>query len=245
MTRTAADRLAFIRDLETPEVPINPTLLATAEDQPSASVAAGSSISFVGDLPIGLREDVLNSTLLAQLSSNKLYNRQTQTAQWYDNYKKVLETVGWVATGFGLSSQSDAKSYGSVDKLLLTLAESFLTAAEFSLFQTMIEALKDDKNNRQSNIFDSQSKSFNDANFQLGVASNGQGNARFKIGVYTYNASEKIEHVLFHTFGNQSVSFYSGSQDMLLNDDVYSEVREAVRDKLGANAVNLVESIEI
>ena len=40
--------------------------------------------------------------------------------------------------------------------------------------------------------------------------SNAQGNAQFKIGVYTYSASENIDRVLFYTFGNQSVSFYAG-----------------------------------
>ena len=40
--------------------------------------------------------------------------------------------------------------------------------------------------------------------------SNAQGNAQFKIGVYTYSASENIDRVLFYTFGHQSVSFYAG-----------------------------------
>ncbi|KAH9888071.1 hypothetical protein C8Q73DRAFT_794495 [Cubamyces lactineus] len=244
MTRTVAERLAFVKNLET-ETPIHPALRAAADDQPSAAVAAGSSVSFVGDLPLGMRADVLNSTLLAQLAANKQYDRQKQTAQWYDYYKTVLETVGWVATGFGLGAQSDAKSYGSVDKLLLKLAATFLTAPEFELFQTMIDSLKDDKNDKQVKLFDSQAKSFNDANFQLGVASNAQGNAQFKIGVYTYSASENIDHVLFYTFGNQSVAFYAGSQTMVLNDDVYGQVRQAVLDKLGANAVSLVDSIDI
>ena len=69
-----------------------------------------------------------------------------------------------------LGAQSDASSYGSVDKLLLKLAATYLTNAEFGLFETMIESLKDDKNGDQVKLFDSQAKSFNEANFQLGVA---------------------------------------------------------------------------
>ncbi|KAI0656463.1 hypothetical protein C8Q70DRAFT_1056690 [Cubamyces menziesii] len=244
MSRTAADRLAFVKNLQT-ETPIHPALRAVAEDQPSAAVDAGSSVSFVGDLPLAMRSDVLNSTLLAQLAANKKYDRQKQTTEWYDYYKTVLETVGWVVEGFSLGAQSDASSYGSVDKLLLKLAATYLTNAEFGLFETMIESLKDDKNGDQVKLFDSQAKSFNEANFQLGVASNAQGNAQFKIGVYTYSASENIDRVLFYTFGHQSVSFYAGSQTMVLDEDVYSQVREAVLEKLGSNAVNLVDDITI
>ena len=54
MTRTVAERLAFVKNLET-ETPIHPALRAAADDQPSAAVAAGSSVSFVGDLPLGMR----------------------------------------------------------------------------------------------------------------------------------------------------------------------------------------------
>ena len=36
-----------------------------------------------------------------------------------------------------------------------------------------------------------------------------------------------------------------GSQTMVLDEDVYSQVREAVLEKLGSNAVNLVDDITI
>ncbi|KAI0323761.1 hypothetical protein GY45DRAFT_531910 [Cubamyces sp. BRFM 1775] len=244
MPRTHADRAAFVQSLDTGS-PIHPSLLTVSDDQPSAAVDAGSAISFVGTLPKQLRSDVLNSTLLAQLAANKKYDRQKQTTQWYDYYKDILENVGWVVQGFSLGAQSDASTYGSVDKLLLKLAAAFLDPTELNLFQTMIDSLKEDKSSEQSKLFDSQAKNFNEANFQLGVASNDDGNAVFKIGVYAYSASENIDRVLFYTFGKQAVSFYAGSQTMVLDNDIYRQVREDVLKKLGNHAVGLVEGIEI
>lgn len=63
MSRTAADRLAFVKNLQT-ETPIHPALRAVADDQPSAAVDAGSSVSFVGDLPLAMRVGRFMCTLL-------------------------------------------------------------------------------------------------------------------------------------------------------------------------------------
>ena len=38
---------------------------------------------------------------------------------------------------------------------------------------------------------------------------------------------------------------HTGNQVMLLNNDVYSQVRESVLKKLGNNAMDLVEEIDI
>ncbi|RDX44731.1 hypothetical protein OH76DRAFT_1559541 [Lentinus brumalis] len=223
-----------------------------SDNQDSAAVDAGSSVSFVGNLPgqmkassTRLYSDVLNSTLFAQLAANKQYDRQNQTTAWYDYYKYVLETVGWNVQGFDFAHLTDANSYLTVDNLLLKLAAAYLSGGELDLFKTMLDSLKDAKNEAATKLFDSSAKAFNKANFQLGVASNAQGNALFKIGSYYYGAQQNIDKVLFFTFGSQKVEFYAGNQTMLLNDDVYSQVRVSVLQKLGSNAKDLVNEIEI
>lgn len=72
---------------------------------------------------------------------------------------------------FSLAKLSDASAYFSVDNLLLKLAAAYLTGSELVLFQTMIDGLKQGKNNAATKLFDSSSKSFNKANFQVGIAS--------------------------------------------------------------------------
>lgn len=136
---------------------------------------------------------MLNSTLLAQLAANFRYNRQTQTTQWYEFYKSILETLGWNVQKFEyvgiyrtaghdsscpahvltdrFARMSDVNSYFSVDNLLLKLAAAYLTGGELELFKTMINSLKDTKNAMATKIFDSSAKDFKKANFQCGVAS--------------------------------------------------------------------------
>ncbi|KAI0325092.1 hypothetical protein GY45DRAFT_289891 [Cubamyces sp. BRFM 1775] len=240
---SANDRISFINNLEVYHDPA----IAAAAASDSASVNGGASVSFVSNLVGQMKDDVINSTLLAQLASDKKYpgRPMNRMREWYDSYRDVLAQVGWTLQSFNMSEVGNSNSYGSVDKLVLQLAAAYLTGGELALFTKMINALKDSKNSSAVKIFDSKAGYFNDASFQVGVASNSGGNAMFKIGTYQYNSSDRITSVLFFTFGSSRVSFFAGNQTMVLNENVYAQVRQAVLDKLGKNAVDLVLGIEI
>lgn len=63
----------------------------------SANVDAASVVTFVDGLSQQQKEDVLNSTLLAQLAANKQHDRERDMVGWYGTYLSVLEGVGWVS----------------------------------------------------------------------------------------------------------------------------------------------------
>ncbi len=93
-----------------------------APSQGSATVAGGSFVSFVGNLPSQQKAsrmavlwlvlcvlltptscsqaDVVNSTLFAQLVANKQHDRQNDSKAWYDSYQGVLESLGWTVPSF-------------------------------------------------------------------------------------------------------------------------------------------------
>ncbi|KAI0654663.1 hypothetical protein C8Q70DRAFT_512006 [Cubamyces menziesii] len=240
---SANDRVSFINDLE---IYNDPALTAAAASD-SATVNGGATVSYVANLTGEMKNDVINSTLLAQLASDKKYpgRPMNRMKEWYDNYRTVLAQVGWTVQAFNMSEIGNSNSYGSVDKLVLQLAAAYLTGGELALFQKMITALTESKNGNAVKIFDSKAGYFNDASFQVGVASNSGGNAMFKIGTYQYNSSDRITSVLFFKFGSSKVSFFAGNQTMVLNENVYAQVRAAVLEKLGVNAKTLVLGIEI
>ena len=63
----------------------------------SANVDAASLVTFIDGVSGQQKEDVLNSTLLAQLAANRKHDRERDTAGWYGCYRTVLEQVGWVS----------------------------------------------------------------------------------------------------------------------------------------------------
>jgi hypothetical protein len=63
--------------------------------QHSSYVAAASVVSFADGVTGQQKEDLLNSTLLAQLAANGRFDRERDTPNWYELYRTVLNGVGW------------------------------------------------------------------------------------------------------------------------------------------------------
>ncbi|TFK88055.1 hypothetical protein K466DRAFT_662571 [Polyporus arcularius HHB13444] len=203
-----------------------------ADGQDSAFVAAGSGLAFA---------DVINSTLFAQLAANKQHDRWNEASAWLNYYKYVLEQLGYLK-GMAMVCL--------VDNVVLKLAAKFLPGEEFALFTTMVESLKQARNESAMRLFDSYSKSSNKANFQLGVASNSntEGHTVLNLGVHYYSTEQNIDidSALYFKFGSQKVQFYAGDQTLLLDNQTYSLIREEILEKLGPKAkVDLVKEIKL
>ena len=78
------DSVRFIRSLELTEysgLP-SPKLVTLPDGKAQALVDAGSLVSFTSNLKGQQKEDVLNSSLLAQLAANKRYDRFNDSENW-------------------------------------------------------------------------------------------------------------------------------------------------------------------
>ena len=70
-----------------------------------------------------------------------------------------------------LVSAKDPNSFGTVDRLVLAAANTYLQGSELALFQQMFDSFNNARNEAAESLFSSSSVSFNKANFQVGVAS--------------------------------------------------------------------------
>ncbi|KAI0325093.1 hypothetical protein GY45DRAFT_1375024 [Cubamyces sp. BRFM 1775] len=214
----------------------------------SATVNGNACVAYAGNLDRQTKEDIINSTLFAQLASDKRYpgRPMDRMMEWHESYKDVLTQIGWVAQGFNMMEVGDANQYGSVDKLVLHLGAEYLTGGELALFTTMIKALAQPQNDTAAKLFDNSTSSYdNSASFRVGVASNMASTPILKIGTYQYSSPEKITSALFFTFGSSRVSFFAGNQSMVFNKEVYAELRDPVLQKLGDAVWHLVKNVEI
>ncbi|KAK7023659.1 hypothetical protein VNI00_016628 [Paramarasmius palmivorus] len=224
-------RLRFIDELQ----------LAAPEQ---ADVVGGQLMSFVEGLDLQNQQDVMNSCLLAQLAANKQFNKETQTEDWYKYYANVLETVGWVVRTFSFDKVDNAEQSGTVDALVIDIMSNVLSGKDLDLLKRAIEALKNSDNGLR--IFNSLAKSGQQASFSLGVCNQASnGNVLFQIGYYYYSTNVDITNVLFFKFVDTTVNFSQGNQEMELNTEVYGTVREQVLEKLGKNASEFIDNLEI
>ncbi|KAF8187743.1 hypothetical protein BJ912DRAFT_1143565 [Pholiota molesta] len=215
-------------------------LLRSAAEDESAMVGEGQATAFVTGISMQNKQDVMNSTLLAQLAASGKYNRLTQTSQWYDEYKYILENVGWLVTSFKFDEHSLSNVAVSVDKIVLDFLTTFLDPTQLSLMARVLEALAN-SSDPVVNIFTRSTADDHQSNFQLGTCSEDRDkNVMFSIGAFTYTTTESITNVLFTKIKSGSAHFMNAFQNMILNQQIYAVVREAVLEKLGDNAKKLI-----
>lgn len=216
-------------------------------EKPTGYVAGGSLVSFASGVSGQAQSDVLNSTLLAQLAADKKYNRQKETIAWYDYYVTVLGKIGWTLGGFDLHSYNASSMSFTADKVILEIAAAALTGQEELVVAAVLDGLREnaDANKGQLQIFDHQSTSQGQGNFQISACNQTGGVVSMQNMAFVFNTSDNVTNVLFFHFKSDSTSFQSAAQAQTLDDDVYSQVRTAIIDKLGGQAKSFIASLDI
>ncbi|KAH9886018.1 hypothetical protein C8Q73DRAFT_289991 [Cubamyces lactineus] len=202
----------------------------------SAAVNGSAAVCYMADVTRQMKEDVMFSTLLAQLGADGKYpgRPMDKSKEWHKQYWHVLHNLGWTMKTFSETEIGDASAYGSVDRLVVDIVGAELEGPEYALFLDMINALGKPTNSDPLWVFGQTAAHGHDASFQVGVVSNAGGNALFKCAAHQYySKADTISSALFFPFEPASDIPYSAIyQTMELNANVYAQVREAVRERV-------------
>jgi hypothetical protein len=220
--------------------------LAATDAAPSASVDAGSTVSFVAGVPKQTQEDCLNSTLLAYLAANFQFNRFNDIQNWYSFYQDVLTNIGWDPQQFDFTQFTTSGDSFTVDQAILQLIQSIGTADELQVITATINALKSlARTDDRLVLWESNTHTDRAGNFQVNAVKMSDGIPVMSFTAYNFQASQTVDQLLFFSFSNSTDTMFQSGQSMSLDLDVYSQVRQAIKQKLGANAVNFVKDIQI
>ena len=226
--------------------PVAPAALAQDVQKPSAFIDKGSVIAFIADVSGQNREDVLNSTLLAQLAADKANNRESDVMGWYATYSNVLSKLGWVSQGFNWQKYTTQKMSFTMDEAVLEVAEAALTGQEELVVAAAINALKKlPKSDGRLQLFNHSASSTTEGNFQISVCTETGGSVAMKTMAFTYDAQQQSTQVLFFAFDSNSTKLNQAVVVQDLNTAVYATVRDVVLQKPGANAKTFVLDLDI
>lgn len=223
-------------------------LAALGDDikKPEAFVDKGSVVSFVAGVSGQNREDVLNSTLLAQLAADKKHNRETEVMDWYAYYTSVLGKVGWVSQGFNWQKYTSKKMSFTMDEAVLDIAAAALTGQEELVVAAALDALRNlPKKDGRLQLFNHSASSDKEGNFQISVCTETDGAVAMKTMAFYFSADQSSTDVLFFNFSAASTTLSQATDAQTLNSDIYAQVRAAVITKLGDNAKNFVLDLDI
>lgn len=227
-------------------VGVAPKRLTVTTDKPSAKVDAGSVVSFVAGVSEQAQSDVLNSTLLAQLNSDYMYDREKKTEDWYKNYVYVLGKVGWVIQGFEFQKYNSSSQGLTMDKVVIQIVEAMMTGNELAVATSAIKALNglaDDDG--RIKLFGHSTSSDSGGSFQIASATEQNGAVAMKLGAFYMSYKTNQTDVLWWHYKSANVDIYKSGQGVTLDHDVYDQVRQSIITKLGDKAKTFVDDLPI
>jgi hypothetical protein len=250
-TADIAERQRFIEALELPPIEESFRALSHAAVRPRADekegfVDDGSLVSFVSEVSQQAREDVLNSTLLAQLAANKQFDRWKNTTDWYKHYVLVLGKVGWVLQNFNFSEHNAHGASFEVDKVVLAILAAVASQNQILIVAETMAALKalGEKDGRVV-LFENASSSLGSGNFQISAVNETNGAVAMGIGAFHFSSTQTTTRFLWFKYDSSKSHLFKGAQVGTLNEQVYKVVRQSVLDKLGDSAKTFVDDIPI
>lgn len=226
--------------LQTPAVPITDSV-----DTDSASIAGHSVVSFVSGLSQQNREDVLNSTLLMQLAASKAFDKAQQREEWFRFYTEGLGKLGWTVSNSSIERYVPKRDTFTMDQVALDIIEATVGGAGFEpVMKKTFAALK--KQPQALALFERHSDHGWLGMFQiLPCSQTAEGNVSMLLNCMQFIHNALRYKILFFTYRQHEVQVYRSAQLAVLNAGVYSQVREAVLDKLGGNAGQFVARLAL
>ena len=241
--------------------------LADPGPQPrSAYVAAASVVSFADGVAGQQKEDLLNSTLLAQLAANRRADREKDTLNWYEAYRTVLRGVGWrseaaqagpagrpmvprpgaVPDQPGMPARLPGSAFTRViaAQLRFTAADVVIAALSkadgertASVTGSSLEMLRRlPDRDRRVVIFETSSHSAGRGNFQIVSASCGTDQVLRMTIVAVFFANDETVPRVMSFAFGRGVQMYQARDTMTLRPSDYDQVREQVIQQLGDQA---------
>ena len=218
-----------------------------ADNTPSAQVIGGSLSSFTERLTGLSKGDVKNSTLFAQLASDAAFDRYSRPMDWYRNYVDVLGRIGWNQPAFSFDTYTSGGTTVQLDEAVLGILAAIATGNELAMIRATMEGLKSlSDDSKQMTIWNSRASRGNSGNFQiLPVDKLDNDDVVMVLTGMQFTARTSHSRFLWWSWSSSSIDIRRAANRFVLNEDVYSRVREAIIDRLGDAAERFVADVPL
>ncbi len=251
---TDQERVTFVQDINLKGVARGVSNRGAKGSAPSlpdtgdvGAVVAGSVVSFTANLTGEARQDVLNSTLLAQLSANAEKNAMEDPVGWYMEYTKVLEHLGWNIQGRGFAKHENTSGALQLDKEALGILEAIFSPNKLSALAKTLEALKKASDDSDAlTIFSGNATAGQNGVFQLGSAEQStNGDVSLAFGTFHFTSTTHKGRFLFVTWQDDQIGIEFAAEQATLNQVMYAVVRPHVQAKLAEKMAQFVANISV
>jgi hypothetical protein len=254
-------RRTNFRDIALPSQEPSPGVMSRAAAMPAPTLSpapllkAGldqtmivdrSLISFVSEVSVDNRADVLESTLLAQLGAKNKIPDETDVIGWYEAYIDILSKLGWTVEGGEVQHFSANANVVELQSVIIDILMNAFGAGFIQIIKKALDAVKSlADSSGKIEAFEKNTHSESTGSFQIGVATEENGAVSINLGTFLITTSNKIKNILFIKFSKDETDLQYASGKLTLDQNIYGEIRKLVQQKLSSRATEFVAEIVV
>lgn len=215
--------------------------------KPDTAKAVGESIvAFPSHVTSQAKDDVMYSTLFAQLVANA-HASPDDPQKWYEEYAYALESIDWVKKEYKFSQHKDKTQEFTISKVVLDAGLATATEQEGKLLQAVLESLAKSFNEPVLNFFENLSTRNNNEHFQIGICDvTSDGDPTLAVVSSFFSATKDHGSAwLFYKWTADEIDLWIADQKMILNSKAYAQIRELIKTKLGQAISNYIRDVSI
>lgn len=253
MTSTSIEKArTFLAEATLPEAPRGPVLEEVAafdfnKARDQALVVGSEIVSFVKGVTDERRQDIVNSTLLAQLVAKKRVPDATKVIDWYNAYFDALSNIGWVIQERQLNDYIAESTDLEAHEAILSVATTLLGpgTAALQVVTAALNALQSMRTNSSwITLFNRESQTASTAHFQVTLAEQAaDGQLLVTLMAFGLFARSTLTQVLFFKFQTSEVELKHSSGKVTIDDAVLAAIRPAITNKLAGFAAEFIKGL--
>ena len=174
---TAETALEFVNSVGLPQLE-GPQLEAVETFHPDqtkdqSAIVGSDIVSFVKGVTEERRQDIINSSLLAQAVADMQVSDPTHIFEWYGHYFDALTKIGWIVQDKQFTEHVESSQDFEAHKVIIDLATTLLgpQAAALEVVKATLDALqKMDEDSPWLTIFRKRAERAKTAKFQVTLA---------------------------------------------------------------------------
>jgi hypothetical protein len=252
---TPAVSRAFVENVKLPAAPARrraladePPLQLKATDAQSLVVGSGLVVA-AENVPVQVREDLINCSLFAQLVASGTAGNSGDVARWYEAYFGALTTLGWAQSDTQFEDYEFASKNAEAHKAIIKVLTVLLgpQAAALVVVKAAIEALESmQENSPWITLFERNSKTGRSARFQVATAQiDGSGLLQTALIGFELKTKSKLTQVLFFKFSSSSTSLRYAAGKATIYEAALAEQRAAIAARLTAYRAAYVGEVKL
>jgi hypothetical protein len=253
-----AQALQFVRGVRLPQVLRLRTRSANTEakntelkfDSSSvqAAVVGSDLVSFGKGVPVSIRHDVINCSLLAQLAANREVRERGNLEDWYNTYFDTLANIGWLIQERGFAQYHREGNDFEANKAILLIAATLFGGASTALavINSTLHAMESVASGPWLTIFKRESQHDNVGRFQITVAeANGPNDVMLGLMAFELVAKAELDQLLFFKLLSSEVILRHSSGRVTINKDIMETVSGDIHERLKAYTTSFVAELPI